>query len=477
MSLPLECQTALDTLNEIGGRLKTAKTNNTDTTTIMAEFNAAKTALDNVIRPAAASAEPESTYYWDVIGPCLARVMTKPEKKKYDKGIKKRKKAAAAGTPAPTAPTSTATAAPTSSGDGTTGDAKKPSKKELKRLEKAKKKAAAKAKNAADKAATATSSSSSASTSRTASSGNERVTKSRKITSSNSNTTLTPPLTQPPRTPIAGTIDPARCTPSSLRQILAVAALNQQSVTLGRFQTNALFMDVPSYDVGDGTILSGSDSITEYLTSTAQAETTDIDGVMNAEWQAWCVLKLTPLFNILLPNTTKPIGVVFDSVVTIKLNKQKKKEALLTMMEIFNELQLNPPTTTTSKLMVALRLDDLNHSCNLDQTTNTALFTHSTMKWTHSVLNEYQKYISAADAMILNFQKSELNIFSKINTFGLKENGISSILSNVVAAVVSECYPALTITAKMANVTPGRTSDFQCGVANVVVALLKKSGK
>ena len=59
MSLPLECQTALDTLNEIGGRLKTAKTNNTDTTTIMAEFTAAKTALDNVTRPAAAKAEQE----------------------------------------------------------------------------------------------------------------------------------------------------------------------------------------------------------------------------------------------------------------------------------------------------------------------------------------------------------------------------------------------------------------------------------
>ena len=60
MSLPSDCQQALDTLNEIGGRLKTAKTNNTDTTTIMAEFNAAKIALDNVIRPASANAEQMS---------------------------------------------------------------------------------------------------------------------------------------------------------------------------------------------------------------------------------------------------------------------------------------------------------------------------------------------------------------------------------------------------------------------------------
>ena len=143
MSLPLECQTALDTLNEIGGRLKTAKTNNTDTTTIMAEFTAAKTALDNVIRPAAAKAEPDSTYYWDVIGPCLARVMSKPEKKKYDKGIKKRKKAAAAGAPA----------APATSAPAAVGGEEKVSKSELKRQAKAAKKAANKAANAAKNAA------------------------------------------------------------------------------------------------------------------------------------------------------------------------------------------------------------------------------------------------------------------------------------------------------------------------------------
>ena len=144
MSLSAPCQAALDTLNEIGGRLKAAKTAGTDTAPILAEYNVAKAALDTVVRPIAEAAkEANPDFFWNVLAPCFERVMDKSEKKKHDKDKKKRKKALAAGGGAAPA---AAPAAAAANGE------KKISKKEQKRLDKAKKKAEAIAKRKAEEA-------------------------------------------------------------------------------------------------------------------------------------------------------------------------------------------------------------------------------------------------------------------------------------------------------------------------------------
>ena len=147
MSLPNDCQSALDALNEIGGRLKDAKTAGTDVAPILEEFNTAKAALDTAIRPVAEEEQAkDSAFFWDVLGPIFVRVMSKSEKKKYEKTLKKRKKSAESGA---------GSAATSTGGDSKSagaGGEEKVSKKELKRREKAAKKAAAKAKNAAEKA-------------------------------------------------------------------------------------------------------------------------------------------------------------------------------------------------------------------------------------------------------------------------------------------------------------------------------------
>ena len=94
MSLPKECQTALDRVNEIGGRIKSAKEANTDFAPLLEELTIAKAALNKVIRPIAeAEKEKGSTdYYWNVLAPVFEKVMTKGEKKKHDKENKNRKK-------------------------------------------------------------------------------------------------------------------------------------------------------------------------------------------------------------------------------------------------------------------------------------------------------------------------------------------------------------------------------------------------
>jgi hypothetical protein len=138
MSLPADCQTALDAMNEIGGRIKAAKEANTDFAPLLEELTIAKAALNAVIRPIAEEEKEKGTdYFWDILAPVFEKVMSKGEKKKHDKEKKKRKKA----------PTS----APAAASSGGDGGEKKPSKKELKRLEKAKKKAAAIEKNKAEK--------------------------------------------------------------------------------------------------------------------------------------------------------------------------------------------------------------------------------------------------------------------------------------------------------------------------------------
>ena len=57
---------------------------------------------------------------------------------------------------------------------------------------------------------------------------------------------------------------------------------------------------------------------------------------------------------------------------------------------------------------------------------------------------------------------------------GLASAGISTLLTEAVTRAAQAAYPMLVITEKHCNVTPGRTSAFQCGAANVIVALLKK---
>ena len=86
MSLSAPGQAALDTLNEIGGRLKAAKAAGTDTAPVLAEYNVAKKALDTVVRPIAEAAkEANPDFFWNVLAPCFERVMDKSEKKKHDK--------------------------------------------------------------------------------------------------------------------------------------------------------------------------------------------------------------------------------------------------------------------------------------------------------------------------------------------------------------------------------------------------------
>ena len=110
---------------------------------ILTEYTAAKVVLDGAIRPLAEiEKEKQSDLYFNVLAPVFEKVMSKGEKKKYEKDKKKRKKAAASGAPAaPATPASGAAPAAAAAAGG--GGEKKVSKKELKRLEKAKKKAAA----------------------------------------------------------------------------------------------------------------------------------------------------------------------------------------------------------------------------------------------------------------------------------------------------------------------------------------------
>jgi len=374
MSLPSDCHTALATLNEIGGRLKLAKTNGTDTAPLLAEYNVAKTALDTVVRPIAEAAkEANPDFFWNVLAPCFERVMDKSEKKKHDKDKKKRKKALAAGGGA-AAPATATPAAPAPNGE------KKISKKEQKRLDKAKKKAVAIAKKKAEQQADAaaasavsssSSSSSSSSTSRTPSSGTGRASKSRRLSGSTAALApaLTAPLPQAPRTPVAGMVDPARCPfPSALRLILLAAKTSgHDHITLGRFQQQALFMDVPSYDVGDGTVLSGTATIVEYCraTATPTVDTTNTTSASSSsDWSDWCTTELRPCVSQLLP-PVRSVGVVFASVVATQRTTQVRARATTTLRALLARVVSHPPPATDA-LPVALRLDDVRTSCGLD---------------------------------------------------------------------------------------------------------------
>ena len=55
MSLPSDCQSALDALNEVGARLKAAKDSGDDSAPILVEYKTAQSSLDAVIRPVAES--------------------------------------------------------------------------------------------------------------------------------------------------------------------------------------------------------------------------------------------------------------------------------------------------------------------------------------------------------------------------------------------------------------------------------------
>lgn len=267
MSLPSNVQSALDALNTVGARVKAAKESGDDVTSILEEYKTLQAALSDVVRPLADS-NKGSEFFWNVIAPVLERVMDKPERKKHDKEKKKWKKAVAAGG-APAAPGAPA-AAPAAPAPAAADGEKKVSKSELKRIEKAKKKAAAKAKNAAAKMAEAAkmaaggggAATTTTTTTRRDGAGNgaERTKKSRRVASTSTTTAavLTPPMSSPPRTPVAGTVDPTRASKASVVQILTAAKLFGVPVQLGRFQTSTLFQDVPCYDVGDGTILAGS---------------------------------------------------------------------------------------------------------------------------------------------------------------------------------------------------------------------------
>ena len=388
MSLPTDCQHALDALNLVGDRLKAAKAASTDCTALLADYTVAKTALDSLIRPLA-EAEKErdasSELYWTIYAPVYERVMTKGERKKHDKEVKKRKKAAA------TATTTTSTS--------TTTDAPAISKSLQKKLDKAAKKKAANAAKALAKAAAATTAPTTttttttptpSTTSRTSSSG--RASKSRRTTGPS----LTAPLPLSPRTPVKGLIDPARSPlPSSLRQLLLVAHLTATPVTLGRFQTNALFMDVPSFDVGNGAVLSGVDTITEYLLAMKPLPTQmrpEIclmyvnNGADTTEWQAWCVAVLAPHVQALLP-PVRSVGVVFDSVVTTKRIAEQRTHAVEQLTLVLHQLMQHPPTTgTMASLVVALRLSDIATSCQLATTSEVEVLSHPALQWSTEVL-------------------------------------------------------------------------------------------
>ena len=255
MSLPTQCQPTLDALNEIGTRLKQAKTAGTDVTSLLEEFNTTRNLLESIVRPLAEEEyEKDSLFYWDVLAPIFVRVMSKSEKKKYEKAVKKRKKASANATAAaaPGAPVPAPVPAPTTT--------KGPSKKQLKYELKQQKKAAAKEAKALLAATTATTKQFNAnkskarrlaptqnvSTASTASSSSSSSLEKRNLTA------LTEETSSFYRPPTPGLIDPARCSTAALRQILTVANMSGHKVALGRYQTNTLFQDVPSYDVGNG---------------------------------------------------------------------------------------------------------------------------------------------------------------------------------------------------------------------------------
>jgi hypothetical protein len=486
MSLPKECQTALDRVNEIGGHIKSAKEANTDFAPLLEELTIAKAALNKVIRPIAeAEKEKGSTdYYWNVLAPVFEKVMTKGEKKKHDKENKNRKKALAAGG------SGNNTASSTSTDDGE----KKISKKEVKRLEKAaKKRAAIAAKKATNKteaaAATTTTSTSSSSTTTNPSStsrdtafGNGRESKSRRLNNEGSAfTTLTPPLLKAPRAPIAGQIDPARCPfPSSIKFLLLVAKMaGHTNVQLGRFQQNALFMNVPSYDVGNGSILSGTNTIAEYLINTA---TTPIEGSEEvAEWQSWCADILSPNVLPLIQSAAKSddiVGVVFQSVVKKKNSLKKRKECKQNIITIMNECMQQLPTSTIASIMVASQLDDIRIALANESdhgNDNLSIMNHDLFQWVDSVLKKHVD--DDINQSIQTFYLLEKERVSSISRHGLDTLGITSILSSFVCDTIQRAYPTITIPLELANVTPsgGRSkADFQCGVANIIVAKLKK---
>jgi hypothetical protein len=259
MSLPTQCQPTLDALNEIGTRLKQAKTAGTDVTSLLEEFNATRNLLESIVRPLAEEEyEKDSLFYWDVLAPIFVRVMSKSEKKKYEKAVKKRKKASANATAAaaPGAPVPAPVPAPTTT--------KGPSKKQLKYELKQQKKAAAKEAKALLAATTATTKQFNANKSKarrlaptqnvsTASTASTASTSSSSSSLEKRNlTALTEETSSFYRPPTPGLIDPARCSTAALRQILTVANMSGHKVALGRYQTNTLFQDVPSYDVGNG---------------------------------------------------------------------------------------------------------------------------------------------------------------------------------------------------------------------------------
>ena len=88
MSLPSDCQSALDALNEVGARVKAAKASGDDVAPILEEYKTAQSSLDAVIRPVAES-NTGTEFFWNVLAPVFERVMGKPERKKHDKEKKK----------------------------------------------------------------------------------------------------------------------------------------------------------------------------------------------------------------------------------------------------------------------------------------------------------------------------------------------------------------------------------------------------
>ena len=144
---------ALESLNAVGARLKEAKASGGDVASILEEYQAAKGALEVLVRPKAEAAKDSDEALYESLMPAFEKVMTKSEKKKRDKEIKRRKKAAGAAV----APSQNTTSAKAAGDGGSEGGGV--SKKELKRIEKAKKKALAKAKAAKEREAAAASNS------------------------------------------------------------------------------------------------------------------------------------------------------------------------------------------------------------------------------------------------------------------------------------------------------------------------------
>ena len=289
---------ALDALNAVGARLKEAKASSSaGVDAILAEYQAAKAALEALVRPAAEAAKgsDEALYEADA---AFEKVMTKSEKKKRDRSSKRgrrrrrRRRRAGARSRPPARGRQRRSSAPGKGQEEGGGESQSQSR--------------------------ATSSP----TPNTLG-GDDKDKRAKTSSLPPSGVAAAAPRFAapiPPRVSVAGRVDPARAPEYAVRQVLVCGELAAGklpfSISLGRFQTSNLFTDVPSLDTpgNDGQCISGQGACaTPHVFSLGRASSE----IASAEWQGWAAASLAPLHAALAPAESE-IGVVFASVSATK---------------------------------------------------------------------------------------------------------------------------------------------------------------